>query len=96
MQREDGISCMTDAQLVLIGTIIVAVLGFAGTLSGSYFAQRKSTALISYRIEQLEEKVHMHNNLIERTYAIEKKCGVCEEKIKVANSRIKDLEEKEK
>ena len=37
--------------------IIVAALGLVGTLVGSYLANRKSTALIAYRLEQLEQKV---------------------------------------
>ena len=49
--------------------IIVALLGLVGTLAGSYLANRKSTALIAYRLEQLEQKVSKHNNLVERTYA---------------------------
>jgi hypothetical protein len=73
-------------------SIIVALIAFAGTLTGSYFGQRKSTALISYRLEQLENKVHKHNNLIERTYQLEKRCEVLEEKQKVANHRLDDLE----
>ena len=51
--------------------IIVALLGLAGTLIGSYLANRKSTALIAYRLEQLEQKVSKHNNLVERTYKLE-------------------------
>ena len=51
--------------------IIVAALGLVGTLVGSYLANRKSTALIAYRLEQLEQKVSKHNNLVERTYALE-------------------------
>jgi hypothetical protein len=73
-------------------TIIVAVISLVGTLCGSYFAQRRSTALIAYRLEQLEIKVAKHNNLIERTYQVEKRCDLYEEKIKVANHRIDDLE----
>jgi hypothetical protein len=73
-------------------TIIVALIAFAGTLSGSYFAQRRSTALIAYRIEQLEIKVGKHNNLIERTYQLENRCDLQDEKMKVANHRIGDLE----
>ena len=65
--------------------IIVALLGLAGTLAGSYLANRKSTALIVYRLEQLEQKVSKHNKLVERTYALE-------ERQKVANHRIDDLE----
>ena len=33
-------------------SIIVAVLGLAGTLAGSYLANRKSAALLAYRLEQ--------------------------------------------
>ncbi len=79
-----------------IGSIIVALIAFAGTLSGSFFAQRRSTALIAYRLEQLEIKVGKHNNLIERTYKLEERCEVFDEKLKVANKRIKDLEKEEK
>ena len=45
------------------------------------------TQLIKYRIEQLEKKVEKHNSVVERTYLLE-------EKIKVANHRIDDLERK--
>lgn len=73
-------------------TIIVAIIAFLGTVAGSYFANRKQSALIAYRLEQLEKKVMAHNNLVERTYALEKRADVYEEKIKVANNRIADLE----
>ena len=72
--------------------IIVALLGLAGTLAGSYLANRKSTALIAYRLEQLEQKVSKHNNLVERTYALEESVALMEERQKVANHRIDDLE----
>ena len=72
--------------------IIVAVLGLVGTLAGSYFANRKSTALVIYRLEQLEQKVSKHNNLVERTYALEESVALLEERQKVANHRIDDLE----
>ena len=72
--------------------IIVAVLGLAVTLAGSYLANRKSTALIAYRLEQLEQKVSKHNKLVERTYALEEAVALAEERQKVANHRIDDLE----
>ena len=62
-------------------TIIVAILSLCGTLVGAYMANRKSSALIEYRLKQLEEKVNKHNNVIERTYALEKRVEVDEEKI---------------
>ncbi len=75
-----------------IASIIVGALALAGTLSGSWLANRKSAALLAYRLEQLEKKVEAHNNLIERTYILEERTELQEEKIKVANHRIDDLE----
>lgn len=73
-------------------TIIVAIISLIGTLMGSYWANRKSTALIAYRIEQLEIKVNKHNSVIARTYQLETDQSVIKEQIKVANHRIEDLE----
>lgn len=72
--------------------IIVAALGLVGTLAGSYLANRRSSALIAYRLEQLEQKVSKHNNLVERTYALEESVELIKERQKVANHRIDDLE----
>ncbi len=77
----------------MIETIIVAAISLAGTLAGAYMANKKSSALIAYRLEQLEEKVNKHNNVIERTYLLEKNEEILEEKIKVVNHRIEDLEQ---
>lgn len=55
-------------------------------------AHNDNIVLISYRLEQLEQKVDKHNNLIERTYELERKTAVLEEKQDVANHRISDLE----
>lgn len=73
--------------------IIVAVLALLGTLAGTYAANRKSATLIAYRLEQLERKVQAHNNLIERTYRLEERSEVQEEKLKAASHRIEDLED---
>lgn len=48
--------------------------------------------LVNYRMEQLEKKVDQHNQLVERTYALERRADVLEEKVKVENHRIDDLE----
>ena len=52
-------------------TIIVALLGFAGTLVGSLFGVLAAQKLTQYRLSQLEDKVNRHNNLVERTYVLE-------------------------
>lgn len=52
--------------------VIVALLALVGNVVVSWFANRKSTALILYRVDELEAKVNKHNNVIERTYELEK------------------------
>lgn len=75
--------------------IVIAVFSLIGTLTGTYFANRKSSALIAYRLELLEKKVDKHNSVVERTFKLEEQVAVFEEKIKVANHRIEDLEDLE-
>ena len=43
-------------------------------------------------LEELEQKVAKHNGLVERTYHLEEAAAVFEEKLKVADHRIDDLE----
>lgn len=73
-------------------TIVVAIISLIGTLMGSYLSQRKSSALIAYRLEQLEKKVDKHNNLVERMYKVEERLSIQEKETKVINHRIKNLE----
>jgi hypothetical protein len=51
--------------------IIVALLGLLGTLCGSFLGVISANKLVQYRLQQLEEKVAKHNNLVERTYVLE-------------------------
>lgn len=69
----------------MLESVIVGVLSLAGTVIGSFSGMR----LMSYRIEQLEKKVDKHNNFVERM-------PVVEEKMKVYEHRIEDLEMSEK
>lgn len=52
-------------------TVIVAILGFSGTLLGSLLGVVAAQKLTQYRLSQLEDKVNKHNNLIERTFVLE-------------------------
>ena len=47
---------------------------------------------MEYKLEELTKRVDKHNNVVERTYALEQEFKVQEEQIKVANHRINDLE----
>lgn len=62
--------------------IIVALLGFSGTLMGSLFGVLTAQKLTQYRLSQLEEKVNKHNNLIERTYRLEGRMDEAEHDIR--------------
>lgn len=74
----------------------MAALALVGTLAGAYFANRKSAALIAYRLEELEKRVQAHNNLVERMYRLEDAFKAHEalssERLNAANHRIEDLE----
>lgn len=62
-------------------TIVVAVIGLIGTLASVYFVNKKTTALILYRVDQLEQKVNKHNNLIDRMYKAESNIKLIQEEV---------------
>ena len=68
--------------------IIVALLGFAGTLIGSLFGVLAAQKLTQYRLSQLEDKVNKHNNLIERTFKLEGRMDEAEHDIRDIKNRI--------
>ena len=65
--------------------ITIALLSLAGTLLGSLGGILASSKLTAYRLSQLEKKVDRHNGFGERI-------PVLEEKLKVVNHRLDDLE----
>ena len=52
-------------------TVIVALIGLAGSGLGAFAGVMASARLTQYRLQMLEDKVNKHNNLVERTYALE-------------------------
>ena len=74
---------------------LVALLSLLGTVTGTFGGILVSNKLVNYRIDQLEKKVDKHNTLIDRMYCAEKQLGVLNEKVKVANHRLDDLEKEE-
>ena len=72
--------------------VVIALIGLAGSLLGSLIGVIVSSKLTQYRLEQLEKKVDKHNNVVERMYSLEERVSIAEEKIKVENHRIDDLE----
>lgn len=58
---------MSDAVIAALSALGSGLL----SLLGVYFANRKSSALIAYRLEELEKKVDKHNHVVERTFKLE-------------------------
>ncbi|MDB2033776.1 hypothetical protein PMZ84_21455 [[Clostridium] symbiosum] len=75
--------------------ILLALIGLAGSATGTFAGILTAAKLTNYRIGQLEKKVDKHNTVIERTFKLEEAQAVIQEQIKVVNHRISDLESKE-
>ena len=75
-------------------SIIVAVVTGLLSLASVYLSNRKSAALMEYRLQQLEKKVDIHNSVIDRTYKLEAATEVQENDIKTLYHKIDKLEAK--
>ena len=58
---------MSETWIAALSALITGLL----SLMGVYIANRKSSALIAYRLAELEKKVDKHNQVVERTYILE-------------------------
>ena len=54
--------------------------------------QQQIISMIEYKLDELTKHVEKHNQVIERTYKLEQLAVLFDEKMKVANNRIADLE----
>ena len=68
----------TEIITAIISGLCVAIPSIIATISSN----KKNNDLIIYRINQLDEKVHAHNNLIDRMYGAEKKIAILEDNMK--------------
>ena len=77
--------------------IIIAIIGgfctAIPTVIATISSNKKSTALITYRVEQLEKKVEKHNTVVERTYHLEDDLKYVKEEIKKEKATILQKEE---
>ena len=70
---------MTENILIsVIGGICVAVPSLIATIT----QKKKTTSLVTYRVDRLEKKVEKHNTIIERTYILEEKVNEIKNDIK--------------
>ena len=66
----------------LEGEIFVAILSLLGTALGAGASVLINNKLVCYRIQQLEQKVHAHNNLVERMYKLEQRAEILDVRLK--------------
>lgn len=59
----------------VISGICVAIPSIVATVT----ANKRNNDLVLYRINELDQKVHEHNNLIDRMYKIENRVTLLEE-----------------
>lgn len=68
----------TEIIVAIISGFCVAVPSIIATVTSN----KKSNDLILYRINKLDEKVHEHNNLIDRMYKVENRVTLLEDEKK--------------
>ena len=72
-------------------TVIIALVSAVGTIIGAIISANvaldvadkqhdKTMALVEYRMQELEQKVDKHNNVIERLYVVESKVDMLSKK----------------
>ena len=76
-------------------SIAVAIITGCLALAGNVISNLSTHSNTMYRIEQLEKKQDIHNQVIERVYQLEKVTEVLDERQRTANHRIDDLERME-
>ena len=66
---------MEEVMTALISGLCVAVPSIIATVTSN----KKNNELVLYRINELDQKVHEHNNLIDRMYKVENRVTLLEE-----------------
>ena len=84
---------MIEAVITGAVAIIVCMINNAFQQKRADQQHHTTIELIEYKLDQLTSRVEKHNGVVERLYEVERKLGIDEEKIEVANHRIEDLEQ---
>lgn len=78
---------MSDAIVVALITGAVSLLGSVMSMVVSARKAKQQADVTLWRIDQLEEKVSKHNNLVERTYQLEGRVTEAEHDIRDLKNR---------
>lgn len=69
---------MQQILVAIISGLCVAIPSIIATIS----TNKKNSDLVLFRINQLDQKVHEHNNLIDRMYKVESRVTLLEDNFK--------------
>lgn len=69
---------MNQIIVAIISGLCVAIPSIIATIT----TNKKNNDLVIYRINELDQKVHEHNNLIERMFDAERRISLLEDKVK--------------
>lgn len=69
---------MNQIIVAIISGLCVAIPSIIATIT----TNKKNNDLVLYRINELDQKVHEHNNLIERMFEAERRISLLEDKVK--------------
>lgn len=85
-------------QIGIVGAVVAIIVAVVGLIvqiltAGVYIGKLEGfQKFVNYRFDEQDKRLDAHNNFITRIYDLERKDGIKEEQIKVANHRIEDLE----
>lgn len=68
---------MEQIIVAIISGLCVAIPSVIATISSN----KKNNELVLYRINELDQKVHEHNNLIDRMYRVENRVTLLEDNV---------------
>lgn len=85
---------MFEAIISASATLVVCLINGFFQQKAAEKKHEETITMIDYKLSELTKRVDKHNSVIERTYRLEEQAAVAEEKIRVANHRIEDLEKK--
>lgn len=75
---------MEQVLVAIISGLCVAIPSIIATVSSN----KKNNDLVLFRINELDEKVHEHNNLIDRMYKVESRVTLLEDNCKTIKGAV--------
>ena len=69
-------------------SVLAAAITGVLTLIGVLYSNSKSKAVIELKIDTLSERVRQHNEVVSRTYELERKVSVAENDIETLYRRV--------